>query len=482
MPALYDAVCSWKLPPGILEGQANEYWGSYQGSDSLDRIDELREFRHDNFQAAAFRKADYRELKYTAWSNNMCYFNTWYGWEEDLPLWSYVGLFDWSESSTSSFRRAIHIMQERYLIQQSGAINDKETWLKAMPSIEKSWKRFLSTLSYLETDSTNYYFPTDDLWYLNQDLQRAVYFESDYYTTLDSIAQEYISLYESFASKKTSELDSWDLSFSFSRKSSFFYHPDNADLYWNFYYPNSYDTQQEQKEAYTKSILLEKELFEKAHSLERGISDDSLRFSSTIAPYNIEINHSVNFTLYLELSNWKRFLEQDLMPDTMRHELIQRYNSLERSRRTSMFLRDVIIPWYSRFNNDPNEAPEEFASRHAIAVHWDLLENVFQSGTDDPYFVELYAQILMTIQEKIQLCIDPEYFGQILNWYVENSSDLNSEERLRAFAVILQMKVSLQPSMLDEFDNKTPELMERFAEHLEAIEQIELLFDSDFGK
>ena len=147
-----------------------------------------------------------------------------------------------------------------------------------------------------------------------------------------------------------------------------------------------------------------------------------------------------------------------------------------------MFLRDVIIPWYSRFKNDPAVTPEEYATGNAIAVHWDLLESVFQSGVNDPYFIELYGQILMTIQDKTQLCLDPEYFGNILEWYVQNHADLNSEERLRAYSTILQMEASLQPSFLEEYDNATAELLERSEFNLEVIQKVELLFNDDFGK
>ena len=477
MPALYEALCPWKLPSGVIEGYTREYWRA----DSTDRIDESTELRHDNFQAAAFRKADYRELRFTSWSNVMCWFSDWYGWEEDIPLWSYLGLFKLSKDG--GYRNTIHMMQERYLIAQSGAINDKGTWLEAMPSLLPSWRRLLQILTELESDSASFFLPTDEWFYLNQDLQRAVYFESDHYSTLDSLAQEYMARYDGFVSKETIDLDRWDLAYSFSRHSGFYYHPENSEAYWDFYYPSSRVTSKAHKKAYINSLLLEKELFNEVYSLGRGISDDSLRFSRTLLPYNIESNHSSGaLTEYLELSNWKRFLAQNLMPDTMRHDLIQRYNSIERTRRTSMFLRDVIIPWYSRFKNDPAETPEEYATGNAIAVHWDLLESVLQSGVNDPYFIELYGQILMTIQEKTELCIGPEYFGNILDWYVKNHANLSSEERLRAYATILQMEASLQPSSLEEYDNATADLLEKSEGNLEVIKTVQLLFNDDFGE
>ena len=310
-------------------------------------------------------------------------------------------------------------------------------------------------------------FCSDAFFYLNQSRQYAALYGLPT-EELDSLAWEYVKQFDLFA-KKIDELEWWDLSDASMKMWNYPYSREvvkSDDEIWLQWYtivaPQDGNDTKSIVEYHKQMPIDERNLFSSILELGNGKSDAELQYA--LAPEDYEYGSDFEALVdRLQLRDWLNFVSVNIIDNESEYPLLFEVNSRERVRRVNLFLENIVEPWYNKMKLGEYATIYELSTMTDLPLYWSIIDrvhNLVKDQEDIAFFSHLYFRILLDIQAKTKVTLNPIYFEKLLAWYDNYYDDLDAtdqlytKELLRYYSLIVaEMKAQSESYAASEYLN-----------------------------
>ena len=425
------------------------YGALYAGDIEMESLQVL--LRHDNFDRHQVRKmqgleVEAKDAAVYAYSRIRSDYDT-----VDYVFGYYAPFYNYGEGALFG----LAYDNAKSIIESSGAWCDSASFSNMNDYFLNAW----GVLLFFQKDAINYgnpMFNSSLLFYLNQARNWAILYDKPTYK-IDSLANEYIDVFDSYITR-IDTLAWWDIvEYDILSGDYFTYSTEvfdwrngwdeaNLKLWWSMRSPMSEDDIQLIYTTKKKIARTERQVL--LDHLNVGVGQDiqELKYAEQPRPQSLITAHASRLNNGIEINDWLKFIEVDIIDNKDGIPLIEEINTHERERRVNLFLLTIVEPWFNELKESEYVDIGQFTTSSDLPLYWSVIDGLFHLVKDQgnvSYFAHLYMTILMEIQQLTGYVVDPEYFSVILDWYYLNFDSMAEHDRLYAQRILRQYQIHL---------------------------------------
>ena len=425
------------------------YGALYAGDIEMESLQVL--LRHDNFDRHQVRKmqgleVEAKDAAVYAYSRIRSDYDT-----VDYVFGYYAPFYNYGEGALFG----LAYDNAKSIIESSGAWCDSASFSNMNDYFLNAW----GVLLFFQKDAINYgnpMFNSSLLFYLNQARNWAILYDKPTYK-IDSLANEYIDVFDSYITR-IDTLAWWDIvEYDILSGDDFTYSTEvfdwrngwdeaNLKLWWSMRSPMSEDDIQLIYTTKKKIARTERQVL--LDHLNVGVGQDiqELKYAEQPRPQSLITAHASRLNNGIEINDWLKFIEVDIIDNKDGIPLIEEINTHERERRVNLFLLTIVEPWFNELKESEYVDIGQFTTSSDLPLYWSVIDGLFHLVKDQgnvSYFAHLYMTILMEIQQLTGYVVDPEYFSVILDWYYLNFDSMAEHDRLYAQRILRQYQIHL---------------------------------------
>ena len=428
----------------------HRWYGALYSGDIEEKSAEVL-LRHDNFERHQIRKMQGLEVEAKnaaiyAYSRIRSDYDT-----VDYVFGYYTPFYNYGDGALYG----LAFDNAKSIIESSGAWCDSASFSNMNDYFLNAWDLFLFFQKNAIIEG-NTMFNSSMLFYLNQARNWAILYDKPTYK-IDSLANEYIDVFDSYITR-IDTLDWWDIvQYDILSGDYFTYSTEvfdwrkgwdeaNETLWWSMRSPVSEDDIRLIYSTKKKIAQTERQVLLDHLNVGQGQDIRQLKYARQPQPPNLITAHASRLNNGIEINDWLKFIEVDIIDNKDGIDLIEDINTQERERRINLFLLAIVEPWFNELKEIEYMDIGQFTTSTDLPLYWSVIDGLFHLVKDQgnvSYFAHLYTTILMEIQQITGFVVDPEYFSVILDWYYSNIDSFSAHDRLYAQRILRQYQIHL---------------------------------------